>query len=88
MERTVNRRTQIEAPKNLVELNSHLMEIYADVSNDRAMVAQADTAANVAGKIHNLTRLQMEALKMTGGKMNKTQREWILGADATTGEKA
>lgn len=66
---TVNPRKQINAPKSLGELRENLCDMYADVSNDRAMVPQADAASNVAGKIINITKLELEAAKLAGRKV-------------------
>jgi hypothetical protein len=79
MERTVKPRKQIEAPKSLNELTQRLAEMYADVSNDRAMVPQADAAANVAGKIINIAKLQLDAARYAGGPMLTEQKQWMLG---------
>ncbi len=62
----VEPRKQIKAPQSLHELREQLCQMYADVSNDRAMVPQADSASNVAGKIINITKLQIEAAKISG----------------------
>ena len=66
---TINPRKQIQPPLSLPALRDHLCEMYADVSNDRAMVPQADAAANVAGKIINISKLEMEACKLSGEKL-------------------
>ena len=81
MERTVKPRKQIEAPKSLSELTLRLSEMYADVSNDRAMVPQADSASNVAGKIINIAKLQFEAAKFAGEKLDKESKLWLLGGE-------
>jgi len=79
MERTVKPRKQIEAPQSLTELTIRLAEMYADVSNDRAMVPQADAASNVAGKIINIAKLQFEAAKFAGEKLDQHRKDWMLG---------
>ena len=61
-------RTHIKAPSNMNELRLHLAQMYADVTNDRNMVPQADTAANVAGKIIGICKLELEAATLTGSK--------------------
>jgi len=65
-------RKNVKTPESLSELRDSLCQLYADVSNDRAMVAQADAAANVAGKIINITAMEIEAYKLSGrtGKLN------------------
>jgi hypothetical protein len=50
--------------------------MYADVSNDRAMVPQADSASNVAGKIINITKLEIEASRLAG---KKADNKFLLG---------
>ena len=79
MERTVNPRKQITAPQSLHELRQQLCEMYADVSNDRAMVPQADAAANVAGKIINITKLQLEATKLSGKALEGAPAGFLTG---------
>ena len=69
-------RKQIKAPESLNDLRDHLCQIYADVSNDRAMVPQADAAANVAGKIINITKLEIEAAKLAGRTVSE---RFLLG---------
>jgi hypothetical protein len=61
-------RKHVDEPKNIGEVRTGLAQMYADVSNDRAMVPQADTAANVAGKIYNICKLELELMKLTGKK--------------------
>ena len=82
MERTVNPRKQITAPQSLHELRQQLCEMYADVSNDRAMVPQADAAANVAGKIINISKLELEAAKLTGKALESGPAEFLTGGMA------
>ena len=81
---TVTPRKQITAPTDLHELRQQLCDMYADVSNDRAMVPQADAAANVAGKIINITKLELEAAKVSGREIGAAPRRFLLGTD---GEK-
>ena len=71
-------RKMIQAPVSLAELRNQLCQMYADVSNDRAMVAQADSASNVAGKIINITRLELEALKISGRKPGNNSSAFLL----------
>jgi hypothetical protein len=78
-ERTVAPRKQINPPENLHDLRKHLCEMYADVSNDRAMVPQADAAANVAGKIINITKLELEAARMAGKDLGALPKQFLLG---------
>jgi hypothetical protein len=79
MERTVMPRKQIEAPKSLAELQLRLSEMYADVSNDRAMVPQADSASNVAGKIVAISKLQFDAIRFSGEKFTEHNKRWMIG---------
>jgi hypothetical protein len=75
-ERTVAPRKQIAAPTNLHELRMQLCQMYADVSNDRAMVPQADAASNVAGKVINITKLELEAARFAQREVNE---QFLLG---------
>ena len=75
-ETSVLPRKQIKPPKSLHELRAELCQMYADVSNDRAMVPQADSASNVAGKIINITKLEIEAARMAG---KKPSPQFLLG---------
>lgn len=70
-------RKMVKNPESLSELRASLCQMYADVSNDRAMVAQADAAANVAGKIIHITQLELEAYKL-GGKTGKLDKKFLL----------
>lgn len=72
-------RKYVAAPKSLHELRQQLCQMYADVTNDRAMVPQADSASNVAGKIINITKLELEAARMTGKK--DYNKQFLLGTD-------
>ena len=76
-ERTVQPRKQIKAPTNLHELRQQLCEMYADVSNDSAMVPQADAASNVAGKIINITKLELESARFAKREINE---QFLLGS--------
>jgi hypothetical protein len=80
-----NPRKMIKAPNSLHELREQLCQMYADVSNDRAMVPQADSASNVAGKIINITKLEIEASRIAGHKNNN---KFLLGLDASEKEEA
>ncbi len=81
MDRKVNPRKQITAPTSLHELRLKLCEMYADVSNDKAMVPQADAAANVAGKIINITKLELDAAKLTGRAIADAPAAFLAGAN-------
>ena len=84
---TVVPRKQITAPKNLHELRLRLCEMYADVSNDRAMVPQADSASNVAGKIINITKLELEAARLAGKDLGTFNNQFLLGTGSDAGNQ-
>ena len=73
---TIEPRRQIKPPQSLHELRAQLCQMYADVSNDRAMVPQADSASNVAGKIINITKLEIEASRLAG---KNADNKFLLG---------
>jgi len=62
--------------------------MYADVSNDRAMVPQADSASNVAGKIINITRLELEAARLAGKKLAGKPAAFLLSSTEEGGPTA
>jgi hypothetical protein len=82
---TVEPRRQIKPPQSLHELREQLCQMYADVSNDRAMVPQADSASNVAGKIINITKLELDAARMAG---KKPATQFLLGEGEQEAGKA
>ena len=73
---SIEPRRQIKPPQSLHELRMQLCQMYADVSNDRAMVPQADSASNVAGKIINITKLEIEASRLAG---KNADNKFLLG---------
>ena len=87
MSAQVNPRKQIKAPQSLHELRMRLCEMYADVSNDRAMVPQAATASHVAGKIINITKLELEGARLAGRKLTGAPASFLLGEPKEPGKE-
>ena len=53
---------------NITELNKSLCDAYMTLSKDRAFCPQAHEMANMAGKILNAQKIQMEYAKMTNSR--------------------